>query len=56
MQIAYEILEGVMKVTEKDAVRLAALQYCLQPLTAKMLTQIYIHYQECGFVIIIMIL
>jgi len=41
-QATYEILEGIIRVDEKEAVKLAALQYCLQPLTAKLLTQMYI--------------
>lgn len=42
-QASHDILEGLFKVDVKEAVKLAALQYCLQPLTAKMLVQMCIY-------------
>lgn len=42
MQATHDILEGSVKIGEKEAVKLAALQYCLQPLTAKLLAQMCI--------------
>ena len=42
LQATHDILEGLAKVEEKEAVKLAALQYCLQPLTAKLLTEMCI--------------
>jgi hypothetical protein len=45
-QATHDILEGLAKVDEKEAVKLAALQYCLQPLTAKLLTEMCIPASE----------